>query len=682
MRPSDFIADFFNATEGSIYLCSLPNERGAGQPAEVCGRGSGTRLDDLINQWDKKDRGTFFCINTLRPRQSRRSKETVHEITCLHADIDFGKIDLDRDAILARLNGLPCLPTKVVSSGHGFHTYWILREAVPATQENIAHVEGLLRSLSTAVGGDPAVAEVARLMRLPFSFNTKNGERLPVTVIVDRPLRYELSDLEEWLEAQRPIIPRKGAVQPDNPFLAIDVPGAGGAPVDTTARLAAMRFHGAGDTSVHQTQLTVSAAMLNRGHSIDDTVETILQATRTAAGAQGARWNWDREAHDIRAMCASWGKKKSKCEPPGDFVFDGAEPVSPPEMLADELLSKHGVAIVGGQSGAGKTFLVVLMAVCLASGKPFFGKAVREKVGVLYVAAEGQGMIAARVAAAKGALKLGLEQPLPIAWLKTPPPLNTKEHVEDFIGRLRALDLQFQRQFGVRLGAVVLDTVAATFDMKDENDNAEAARACARMRQIADGFGGVVVPVHHYGKSMESGLRGASAWRAGADIVLAVLAEVDPLTGDVERRELAITKSRDGVTGAVAPFTLEFTALGVTAHGSDFGTCYVAPNLEGESTFGRAKRQKAPRSEMALREAVAEALSSMGENRAIRTDGPTVRATKLKHVRDEFKRRYATGSDGGKAGHAKIEAFRRALQKLPKEFGMGEIEDEEWIWKA
>jgi hypothetical protein len=304
MRPSEFIADFFNASDGSIYLCSLPNERGTGTPAEVCGRGGGARLDELVSRWDRNDRGTYFCVNTLRPKQCRRSKETVHEITCLFADLDFSKIDLRPDAILARLNSLPCLPSKVVNSGHGFHAYWILNEALPATQESVARAEALLRSLSTAVGGDPAVCEVARLMRLPGSYNTKNGDRLPVSVVVDRPLRYELSDLEEWLEAQRPIIPHKGAVQPDNPFLAVDVPG-GGAAVDIDARLAAMRYQGAGDTSIHQTQLAVSAALLNRGHSVDNTVETILQATQAAAGKCGARWNWDSEARDIHPRLMS-----------------------------------------------------------------------------------------------------------------------------------------------------------------------------------------------------------------------------------------------------------------------------------------------------------------------------------------------------------------------------------------
>jgi hypothetical protein len=141
MRPSDFIADFFNASDGSVYLCSLPNERGTGTPAEVCGRGGGARLDELVSQWDRNDRGTYFCVNTLRPKQSRRSKETVHEITCLFADLDFDKIDLAPDAVLAQLNSLPCLPSKIVRSGHGLHAYWLLNEALSATQESIDRAE-------------------------------------------------------------------------------------------------------------------------------------------------------------------------------------------------------------------------------------------------------------------------------------------------------------------------------------------------------------------------------------------------------------------------------------------------------------------------------------------------------------------------------------------------------------
>ena len=105
------------------------------------------------------------------------------------------------------------------------------------------------------------------------------------------------------------------------------------------------------------------------------------------------------------------------------------------------------------------------------------------------------------------------------------------ESVKDFIANLRAVSAHYQETFGVPLGLVFVDTVSASFDIKEEADNAEAARVCKIMRDIADATGVVIVPIHHYGKNVGVGLRGASAWRANADFVLSVMADIDPATG-------------------------------------------------------------------------------------------------------------------------------------------------------
>jgi hypothetical protein len=169
----------------------LPNERDGGRPAEICGRGDGGRLNTLVLQtWDRRDRGTFFCVNTVTPGQARRSKETVHEVTCLHCDLDFSKIDTAPDTVLQQLRALEYPPSKIVRSGHGLHGYWLLREPPAATPETVLQAETALRGIADILGRDPAVAEIARLMRLPGSHNTKNGERLPVTVIFDTGARY------------------------------------------------------------------------------------------------------------------------------------------------------------------------------------------------------------------------------------------------------------------------------------------------------------------------------------------------------------------------------------------------------------------------------------------------------------------------------------------------------------
>jgi len=52
-----------------------------------------------------------------------------------------------------------------------------------------------------------------------------------------------------------------------------------------------------------------------------------------------------------------------------------------------------GVAFIGGQSGAAKTFVVVDLALSLATGMPFFGRVVEERVGVVIVVSEGQSMM-------------------------------------------------------------------------------------------------------------------------------------------------------------------------------------------------------------------------------------------------------------------------------------------------
>jgi hypothetical protein len=394
MRPSDFLADFFSASTGSIYLCSLPNERGNGQrPAEICGRGDFARFDELaLHRWDKKDRGTFFACNTMQPRQARRSKETTFEITCLHCDIDLAKVDLGPGAVLARLGQLPCLPSKIVNSGHGHHCYWLLNEAETATPELISKVESLLRKLADVVGGDPAVCEVARLMRLPGSYNTKNGDRIPVQVIVNRPLRYELDDLADWISEAPCLIPRKGAPQDSNPFLSASMPG-GGPAVDVDGRLSAMRFQGAGDSSIHQTQISTTAALLNQGASIDETVAKVLAATRAAAGDAGSRWNWHREEEDVRRMCADWQRKKLNGQQPPKHAINPLDDLmtkefKPVDFLVPDLIPAEGVTLLAAKSKVGKSWMLYDICISAALGRELLGGRKPKQGYSLYLALE------------------------------------------------------------------------------------------------------------------------------------------------------------------------------------------------------------------------------------------------------------------------------------------------------
>jgi hypothetical protein len=393
VHPSNFLADFFQHSTGSIYLCSLPNERNGSRPAEICGRGGGERLDELVTHtWDKPDRGSFFCVSTLRPGQAKRCKDTVHEIVCLHADLDWARIDMEPGAILRQLQALEFPPSKIVGSGHGYHAYWLLSEALPATPELIAHVENALRGLANVLGGDPAVCEVARLMRVPCSFNTKNGERLAVRIIVDSARHFELDDLCEWIAATRPLIARKGKAPDGNPFLSAAIP-SGGPAIDVEQRLAAMRYQGEGDSSIHQTQISVTAALLSRGASADEVVRTVLEATRKAAGTAGERWNWQREERDIRNMSASWARKKLNGQQPPKHAIDMLEDImvkefKPVEHFIPDLIPAEGVTLLVAKSTVGQSWMLYDICISAAVGRELLGGRKPKQGFSLYLALE------------------------------------------------------------------------------------------------------------------------------------------------------------------------------------------------------------------------------------------------------------------------------------------------------
>ena len=120
------------------------------------------------------------------PASAAAPRANLAELTGLHADIDFKSVAATEAEILAALEALPLLPNRVNHSGHGMHAYWLFKKALTANEDNIARLEAALKRLATVVAGDPAVCEAARLMRLPGSHNSKNGDWLEVTNIVHR----------------------------------------------------------------------------------------------------------------------------------------------------------------------------------------------------------------------------------------------------------------------------------------------------------------------------------------------------------------------------------------------------------------------------------------------------------------------------------------------------------------
>lgn len=144
---------------------------------------------DSIEILLKQNYDVYFACATYET-EGKRTQDNVKSLKAFWLDIDcgVGKPYADQAEGMHALNqfcddlGLP-MPT-IVDSGRGIHVYWPLTEAVDkATWKPVAEK---LKQLCTEhkFEADPAVtSDVARILRVPETFNYKSNPPLPVSIV-------------------------------------------------------------------------------------------------------------------------------------------------------------------------------------------------------------------------------------------------------------------------------------------------------------------------------------------------------------------------------------------------------------------------------------------------------------------------------------------------------------------
>lgn len=138
-------------------------------------------------------------------------------ITALWADVDEpGRPGYER------LISTGYQPSIVVSTGGGWHGYWLLTEPLAIDDSNRDSVKRVLKGLALAVGSDTKVADLARIMRIPDTMNTKPGRNNARCEVVDYiPMKFYYPDLEVYYAPYAPKAPAR--VRRQLPTFAADV---------------------------------------------------------------------------------------------------------------------------------------------------------------------------------------------------------------------------------------------------------------------------------------------------------------------------------------------------------------------------------------------------------------------------------------------------------------------------
>lgn len=292
---------------------------------------------------DRPGRGVYACVNMLRASEQKRSKDALGLLVAVHVDLDFKDIEASPEEALAAVAGLSVQPTMCVFSGGGLHLYWVLSDPLEATTSNIELLESLNERAADMLGAATQTRDVSRLLRIPGTHNSKRalpgdaGQMVVISETIGSGEVHDVDDLDEWLSVQGPVLraretEARSHAAPENPWLAVARAQGFKPSIDVEQRLAAMSFGAAGDASIHQTQLQVSASMIAKGHAPEEVRQVLLDATRGAAGSYGDKWNWRREEANIAKIVAGAVAKfqplapKPKVEPRSASVEAGASP--------------------------------------------------------------------------------------------------------------------------------------------------------------------------------------------------------------------------------------------------------------------------------------------------------------------------------------------------------------------
>jgi len=340
---------------------------------------------------------------------------------------------------------------------------------------------------------------------------------------------------------------------------------------------------------------------------------------------------------------------KRAAPPPPSLIWYGDTPPTPPSYRVAETLPEIGVAILGGQYGAAKTFVGADLAAALIIGGEFAGKAVKGTGGVLWLAAEGESEIETRVEAAIAARGGDACARQPFArQAGAVPCLADRNALEQLKAFAVTAEAALRKNFGRGLVLIVIDTLSAAAGFDDENSAAETQKVMSVLAALAREAKALVLVIDHYGKVADTGVRGSSAKSASADAILAALGDRDPATGSTSNRRLAVTKLRAGPVGRVIPFGLQKTADGMT--------CTVQWT-DAEPEIVAPKGKPWPKALVIFKRAFDEALGSAGKVTIPRAGMPEVKAVDREAVRAEFYRLYP-----GETQKAKGKAFLRCVQ--------------------
>jgi len=244
--------------------------------------------------------------------------------------------------------------------------------------------------------------------------------------------------------------------------------------------------------------------------------------------------------------------------------------------FVESLLIDGAMSVIYGESGCGKTFFALDLALHVAAGIPWRGREV-DRRGVLYLALEGSHGIKNRVAAFKLAHMANCAD---LSFAVVPVALNLLDPAAD-TDKVIAAAKTAADKLSVPVGLIVVDTLSRAMAGGNENGPEDMGDFVRNIDKIRRALPAHVAVIHHSGKDGARGARGHSLLRAATDTEIEV--SRDPTISTAR-----VTKQRELDAEGEFAFRLVSVELGLNRRGKPVTSCVVreadAPTKDAKLT--------------------------------------------------------------------------------------------------
>lgn len=250
----------------------------------------------------------------------------------------------------------------------------------------------------------------------------------------------------------------------------------------------------------------------------------------------------------------------TKFRPISGMVGDLLANWQAPGWIVKDLLPASGVALIVADANVGKSWLLIDWLSRLSLGMQIPGAGKAKPCGSIYITAEGAEFIPGRFLAWQRR-----HEKIPRVFLEasgldlvgdgTPQTAIVRKRSEK---RLIEIIAAYEAATGERPRIVALDTLSACCPLISEIDNDAVKAATAELRKLGAKLGVLIVITHHTPQSDATRIRGATAWRGMAEVVVIITdSEIKKGAGQGRGLRWFVNKLRDGAKGVCVKMRLQ-----------------------------------------------------------------------------------------------------------------------------